>query len=99
MQKNLARGLAQGALLPDSRTWPGSAELALLRLVGIVWSTSDLNHAVGTPAMLLIGQYLAQARVRRLNDIASGLFLCTLALQVRSDIYMVVLADAGSMYT
>ncbi|KAB5593229.1 nucleolar complex protein 14 [Ceratobasidium theobromae] len=84
MQKNLARGLAQGALLPDSRTWPGSAELALLRLVGIVWSTSDLNHAVGTPAMLLIGQYLAQARVRRLNDIASGLFLCTLALQYES---------------
>ncbi|KDN48010.1 hypothetical protein RSAG8_03026, partial [Rhizoctonia solani AG-8 WAC10335] len=44
----------------------------------------DLNHAVGTPAMLLIGQYLAQARVRNLRDIASGLFLCTLVSQYES---------------
>ncbi|CAE6463943.1 unnamed protein product [Rhizoctonia solani] len=82
MQKNFARGLAHGALSTDARTWPGAAELALLRLVGVIWSTSDLNHAVGTPAMLLIGQYLAQARVRNLRDIASGLFLCTLVSQV-----------------
>ncbi|KAH7344064.1 nucleolar protein 14 [Rhizoctonia solani] len=84
MQKNLARGLAHGASSADSRTWPGAAELALLRLVGVVWSTSDLNHAVGTPSMLLIGQYLAQARIRSLRDIASGLFLCTLVLQYES---------------
>ncbi|CAE6487581.1 unnamed protein product [Rhizoctonia solani] len=84
MQKNLARGLAHGASSTDARTWPGAPELALLRLVGVVWSTSDLNHAVGTPAMLLVGQYLAQARVRNLRDIASGLFLCTLVLQYES---------------
>lgn len=90
MQKNLARGLAHGPLLPDARTWPGSAELALLRLVGAIWSTSDLNHAVGAPAMLLIGQYLAQARVRSLSDVAAGLFLCTLVLQVRSKCFEVI---------
>ncbi|KAG8715845.1 nucleolar complex protein 14 [Ceratobasidium sp. 423] len=84
MQKNLARGLAHGASSAEARTWPGAPELALLRLVGVIWSTSDLNHAVGTPAMLLIGQYLAQARVRNLRDIASGLFLCTLVLQYES---------------
>ncbi|KAJ1308377.1 hypothetical protein OPQ81_004083 [Rhizoctonia solani] len=84
MQKNLARGLAHGGLSADARTWPRAAELALLRLVGVIWSTSDLNHAVGTPAMLLIGQYLAQARVRNLGDVASGLFLCTLVLQYES---------------
>ncbi|KAF8681461.1 Nop14-like protein [Rhizoctonia solani] len=84
MQKNLARGIAHGASLPTSHTWPGTAELALLRLVGVVWSTSDLNHAVGTPAILLIGQYLSQSRLRNLEDIASGLFLCTLVLQYES---------------
>ncbi|KAG9081145.1 nucleolar complex protein 14 [Ceratobasidium sp. 370] len=84
MQKNLARGLAHDPLSPDARTWPGTVELTLLRLVGAIWSTSDLNHAVGTPAMLLIGQYLAQARVRRLSDIAAGSFLCTLVLQYES---------------
>lgn len=83
MQKNLSRGLSRGALLPDSKTFPGPAELALLRLIGLVWSTSDLAHPVVAPAMLLMGQYLAQSRVRSLEDVVSGLFLCTLFLQVR----------------
>ncbi|KAG8747065.1 nucleolar complex protein 14 [Ceratobasidium sp. 414] len=81
MQKNLARGLAHDPLSLDARTWPSTVELTLLRLVGAIWSISDLNHAVGAPAMLLIGQYLAQARVRRLSDIVAGSFLCTLVLQ------------------
>lgn len=82
MQKNLVRGLSRGAQLPDSKTFPGPSELALLRLIGAIWSTSDLSHPVVTPAMLLIGQYLGQCRVRNLSDLASGLFLCTLVLQV-----------------
>ncbi|KAK4703514.1 nucleolar protein 14, partial [Phenoliferia sp. Uapishka_3] len=81
MQKNFMRGVARGPLDPSSRTWPGPAELTLLRLVGMVWSTSDLSHPVAAGAMLLIGQYLAQSRVRSLGDIAAGLFLCTLAAQ------------------
>ncbi|KAI5481034.1 nucleolar protein 14 [Pseudohyphozyma bogoriensis] len=81
MQKNFLRGIARGPLDPTSKTWPGPAELTLLRLVGMVWSTSDLSHPVAAAAMLLIGQYLAQARIRSLADVASGLFLCTLAAQ------------------
>lgn len=82
MQKNLAKGLAKGATLPQSRTFPGSAELTFLRIVGLVWSTSDFSHPIGAPAELLMGQYLSQARVRSLKDIASGLFLCSIFLQV-----------------
>ncbi|KAJ9121125.1 hypothetical protein QFC24_004798 [Naganishia onofrii] len=81
MQKNLAKGLAKGATLPQSRTFPGSAELTFLRIVGLVWSTSDFSHPIGAPAELLIGQYLSQARVRSLKDMASGLFLCSIFLQ------------------
>lgn len=81
MQKNFVRGVARGPLDPTSKTWPGAPELTLLRLVGIVWSTSDLSHPVAAAAMLLIGQYLSQGRVRTVGDIASGLFLCTLAGQ------------------
>ncbi|KZP00134.1 Nop14-like protein [Calocera viscosa TUFC12733] len=81
MQKNLSRGLARGPTNLESKTWPGPAELALLRFVGMVWSTSDFEHAVVNSAFLLMGQYLAQCRVRSLADIASGLFLCTLCLQ------------------
>lgn len=40
-----------------------------------------MNHAVVTPTRLLMGSYLGLCRVRSIQDIASGLFLCTLFLQ------------------
>jgi nucleolar protein 14 len=81
MHKNLKRGLSRGALDPESKTWPGLAELSLLRIVGATWPTSDLNHAVISPTRVLMGAYLGLSRVRSVADIASGLFLCTLFLQ------------------
>jgi nucleolar protein 14 len=81
MNKNFKRGLSKGALDPESKTWPGSAELSLLRVIGTIWPTSDMNHAVVSPARILMGAYLGLGRVRSLRDIASGLFLCTLFLQ------------------
>ncbi|KAJ3893454.1 nucleolar protein 14 [Lentinula edodes] len=81
MHKNLKRGLSQGALRPEAKTWPGSAELTILRIIGSLWPTSDMNHAVVTPTRILMGAYLGLARVRSLSDITSGLFLCTIFLQ------------------
>ncbi|KAF7332673.1 hypothetical protein MKEN_00150200 [Mycena kentingensis (nom. inval.)] len=81
MHKNLRRGLSRGALDPASKTWPGVAELTLLRIIGAAWPTSDMNHAVVSPTRVLISAYLGLARVRSVADIASGLFLCTLVLQ------------------
>jgi nucleolar protein 14 len=81
MEKNLKHGLAQGALKPKSKTFPGLSELALLRSIGLIWSTSDMNHAVVTPARLLMAAYLGLGRVRSVQDLASGLFVCTLWLQ------------------
>ncbi|KAJ3847822.1 nucleolar protein 14 [Lentinula lateritia] len=80
MHKNLKRGLSQGALRPEAKTWPGSAELTILRIIGSLWPTSDMNHAVVTPTRILMGAYLGLARVRSLSDITSGLFLCTIFL-------------------
>lgn len=81
MYKNLRRGLSRGASDIEARTWPGLPELSLLRVIGSTWSTSDLNHAVVSPARVLMGAYLGLCRVRSLADVASGLFLCTLFLQ------------------
>ncbi|KAF8961098.1 nucleolar protein 14 [Flammula alnicola] len=81
MHKNLKRGLSRGALDPESKTWPGIPELSLLRIIGLIWPTSDLNHAVVSPTRVLMGAYLGLGRIRSLRDIASGLFLCTLFLQ------------------
>ncbi|KAM0751542.1 Nop14-like protein [Meredithblackwellia eburnea MCA 4105] len=84
MQKNFVRGIARGSLDPAAKTWPGAVELTLLRLIGTTWSTSDLSHPVAAGALLLIGEYLSQCRIRSLVDISSGLFLCTLAAQYES---------------
>ena len=81
MYKNLKRGLSRGASDTEARTWPGLPELSLLRVIGSMWSTSDLNHAVVSPTRVLMGTYLGLCRVRSLPDIASGLFLCTMFLQ------------------
>ena len=81
MYKNLKRGLSRGASDAEARTWPGLPELSLLRVIGSTWSTSDLNHAVVSPARVLMGAYLGLCRVRSMSDVASGLFLCTLFLQ------------------
>ncbi|KAI9000756.1 Nop14-like protein [Trametes punicea] len=78
MHKNLKRGLSRGATNPDAKTWPGLSELSLLRVIGQLWPTSDMNHAVISPARLLMGAYLGLCRVRSLQDMASGLFLCSL---------------------
>ena len=81
MQKNLTRGLSKGSTLPDSRTWPGTPELALLWTISHLFPTSDMSHIVVSPARLLIGAYLGLCRIRSLRDIASGLFLCTIVLE------------------
>ncbi|GAA5971469.1 hypothetical protein JCM11641_008367 [Rhodosporidiobolus odoratus] len=90
MHKNLLRGLARGPLTPSAKTWPSLPELTLLRIVGMTWSTSDLSHPVAAPALILITEYLSQCRIRSLADIASGLFLCTLAAQYEQDAKRVV---------
>ena len=84
MHKNLVRGLSKGATSPNSKTWPGPAELGLLRVLGVIWSTSDMNHAVISPTRVLMGAYLGLGRIRSISDLASGLFLCTIFLQVRT---------------
>ena len=81
MHKNLKRGLSRGAVDPEAKTWPGLPELSLLRIIGTIWPTSDMNHPVISPARLLMGAYLGLGRIRSMKDVASGLFLCTLFLK------------------
>lgn len=81
MERNLTKGLSKGATKPTSRTWPGAAELTLVRLAGLVWPTSDLNHVVTTPLALLEAHYLAHCRIRSYADLTSGLFLLTCFVQ------------------
>ncbi|KAL0577466.1 nucleolar complex protein 14 [Marasmius crinis-equi] len=81
MHRNLKRGLSRGASNLESKTWPSLPELTLFQIIGAVWPTSDMNHAVISPARILMASYLGLGRVRSLSDISSGLFLCTLFFQ------------------
>lgn len=81
MHKNLKQGLNRGAAGDDAKTWPGLPELVFLRVLGVLWPTSDMRHVVVSPARLLMGSYLGLCKIRSLVDVASGLFLCTLFLQ------------------
>ncbi|WFD00612.1 nucleolar complex protein 14 [Malassezia yamatoensis] len=80
MQRNLTRGLSHDPLQPDARTWPALPELCLLRAASMVWPTSDRWHPCSTPLALLMAQYLAHARIRCLEDLASALFVCSLCV-------------------
>ena len=65
--------------------FPETGDLAILRMIGTIWSTSDFSHPVSVPAALYMGQVLSQAPIRSLSDLAKGLFMSAIFLQVSYD--------------
>ncbi|XP_066277879.1 nucleolar protein 14-like isoform X1 [Branchiostoma lanceolatum] len=61
--------------------YPAVDTLLLLKLVSVMFPTSDFRHSVVTPAMLFMAQILTKCPVTSGRDIACGLFVCTLFLQ------------------
>ncbi|KAF9438168.1 nucleolar complex protein 14 [Entomortierella beljakovae] len=64
--------------------FPMTDKLTFLRILGQIYSTSDYQHHVITPAQLLMSQYLGQCQVSSLKDLASGLMLCNLFLDYQA---------------
>lgn len=62
--------------------YPDIEVLLFLKLVSCVFPTSDFRHVVVTPAIVFIDQMLNKCKVRTRRDIAYGLFLTTLVLEV-----------------
>ncbi|KAJ3275006.1 nucleolar complex protein 14 [Terramyces sp. JEL0728] len=61
---------------PRKSAFPSPGELLILRDIVDVFSTSDLQHTVVTPTMLLLAQYLEQSPIVNIKDAVSGLILC-----------------------
>ncbi|KAF9380341.1 nucleolar complex protein 14 [Podila verticillata] len=76
LQKDLASGSASG--------FPMGDKLVFLRVLGQIYSTSDFQHQVITPAQLLMSQYLGQCQATTVKDVASGLMLCNLFLDYQT---------------
>ncbi|CAG9817556.1 unnamed protein product [Phaedon cochleariae] len=61
--------------------YPGLEVLVFLKLVSILFPTSDFRHQIVTPCFVFMEQMLNKCRVRNRRDISYGLFLCTLVLE------------------
>ncbi|KAF9930670.1 nucleolar complex protein 14 [Linnemannia zychae] len=76
LQMDLTSGARSG--------FPMGDKLTFFRILGQIYSTSDFQHQVITPAQFLMSQYLGQCQVGSVKDIASGLMLCNLFLDYQS---------------
>lgn len=59
-------------------------DLIILTGISTIFPTSDHFHSVVTPAMLTVTRYLGQSPVSTLQDLGTGAYCCSLALQYQS---------------
>ncbi|TPX41660.1 hypothetical protein SeMB42_g05477 [Synchytrium endobioticum] len=58
--------------------WPENQDLLLLRLFLVIFPTSDFDHPVATPTMLLLCRFLSLVQIHDLGGVICGLFICNL---------------------
>ncbi|KAL0327101.1 UNVERIFIED_CONTAM: Nucleolar complex protein 14 [Sesamum angustifolium] len=73
---------AKYVLVNGKSCWPSLKTLFLLRLWSMIFPCSDFRHAVMTPAILLMSEYLMRCPITSGRDIAIGSFLCSMVLSV-----------------
>ncbi|KAF7248221.1 Nucleolar protein 14 [Varanus komodoensis] len=61
--------------------FPGLDMLIYLKIIAVLFPTSDFWHPVITPSLLYMSQLLIKCSVTTLQDIAKGLFVCCLLLE------------------
>src|SRR5277367_3265604 len=69
--------------LTTDRVFPSAKDLVLVYTIGQIYPTSDLSHIIVNPTMLFMAQILSQMKVKSVQDLGRGLFVCSLFLQVR----------------
>ncbi|NWR27892.1 NOP14 protein, partial [Tachuris rubrigastra] len=62
-------------------TFPGLDTLIYLRIISLLFPTSDFWHPVVTPAFIYMSQLLTKCRITTLQDVIKGLFICCLFLE------------------
>ncbi|XP_039275726.1 nucleolar protein 14 homolog isoform X3 [Nilaparvata lugens] len=64
--------------------FPETETLLFLKLVPLLFPSSDVRHPVATPAIVFLCQMLNQCRISGRRDIAYGLFVVTILLEYTS---------------
>ncbi|KTW29300.1 hypothetical protein T552_01255 [Pneumocystis carinii B80] len=61
-----------------TKSLPSIQDLIFLRIIGVIFPTSDLSHVIVTPTFLIMGQLLSQLKIISLGDIVLKLYIITL---------------------
>ncbi|KAL7544870.1 hypothetical protein ACHAWF_008236 [Thalassiosira exigua] len=61
--------------------WPSTGMLLLMRALPHIFPSTDKRHAIVTPAILLLGQILAQTPIKTRYDVVMGFFCSGLMLE------------------
>jgi len=87
-QKALSKRLRDVEVTPlgdacadEFTAWPSTGMLLLMRALPHIFPSTDRRHAVVTPALLLLGQILAQTPIKSRYDLVMGLFTTGLMLE------------------
>ncbi|XP_062991934.1 nucleolar protein 14 [Elgaria multicarinata webbii] len=61
--------------------FPGLDMLIYLKIIAVIFPTSDFWHPVVTPSLLYMSQLLTKCRVTTIQDVVKGLFVCCIFLE------------------
>ncbi|XP_053333733.1 nucleolar protein 14 [Clarias gariepinus] len=76
-----AHSMEQSVEVKGRAAIPGLDMLVYLKIVSLLFPTSDFRHPVTTPAFLYIGQALTKCAVVSLESVCTGLILCCIAVE------------------
>ncbi|XP_049540363.1 nucleolar protein 14 homolog [Anopheles darlingi] len=65
----------------NPRRFPTLSTLAIVKLVPLLYSASDVRHSVVTPVLVFVSEMLTRCNVRTRRDLTHGLFLVTIVLE------------------
>ncbi|NXO06562.1 NOP14 protein, partial [Oriolus oriolus] len=79
--RDAAHDLEEVIEVKGRATFPGLDTLIYLKIISLLFPTSDFWHPVVTPAFMYMSQLLTKCRVTTLQDVIKGLFICCLFLE------------------
>ncbi|NXB57396.1 NOP14 protein, partial [Struthidea cinerea] len=79
--RDAAHDLEEVIEVKGRATFPGLDTLIYLKIISLLFPTSDFWHPVATPAFMYMSQLLTKCRITTLQDVIKGLFICCLFLE------------------
>ncbi|XP_018410490.1 PREDICTED: nucleolar protein 14 [Nanorana parkeri] len=79
--RDITRTLDEAIESKGRATFPALHVLLYFKITAILFPTSDFWHPVVTPAVTVMSQLLTKCPVSSLEDVAAGLFICSMFLE------------------